>query len=183
MALLPKSSRALRSVVTVPSRHPDGAGDIVLLYNSPNRRDQSLRIDGRGAVLRQVTEFGFELGVAHRPCHGPTRLRDVALEPAAVHCLYADKCRLDRNIRILLNCDVTAKIENRRLSHALILVLRETGGAVKERDRNAVLDAYFGFTPTRHVRPVRPHPHQGVSSDRHPGNPLGGERGPLAQFE
>jgi len=61
--------------------------------------------------------------------------------PAAIGRLDRDKRGLDRNIFILLDHDLTPKIEYRRLDNTRIGVLYETRGAVEECDRYTVLDA------------------------------------------
>jgi len=139
----------------LPNHHFDGAGDILFVVNSPNCCDPIALHEHRGAVLRKAAEFGFELGIAHRARHRPTRLGDMALEPAAICRLHDDDCGLDRNIRILFDRNLAPQLEHHGLADALVGVLGETNGAVNEGNCNAVLNADLCRATTGDIGPIR----------------------------
>jgi hypothetical protein len=101
----------------------------LLIVDSPNRRDQSLCVERRSAVLGEAAEFGFQLGVAYRACSRSTRLGDMALEPTVICRLHADECSLDRNIRILFDRNLPfgrfslTGVARRKEEDALIVVV------------------------------------------------------------
>src|SRR6516165_3487008 len=123
------------------NRHPGDPGGIAFILDAPDRGDEPLGIKSRRGIFNEAAEFGFEFSIGHRARHRSARFGDVAFEPAAVFGLDSDVCRLDWNIRILLNGDFAAQIEHRRLTDALVRILREASSAVDESGCDTVLDA------------------------------------------
>ena len=83
-----------------------------------------------------------------------------------------DGRQLDRRHRVFLEGNLCAQRAHRRVDDAMILVLREPGGAKEQRYRDAVLQADPGVAPGLDIRPVRPLAHQRVAAHDDPVNCL-----------